>query len=712
MHSAFLYDAIRAGLDMGIVNAGQLVVYEDIPADLLEHVEDVLFDRRPDATDRLVSFADDGRRATATKRELDLSWREAPVGKRLEHALVHGIVDFIEEDTEEARAAAGATARRDRGPADGRDEGRRRPLRLRADVPAAGGEERAGDEARGRLPRAVHGGGEGADRQHGRAQGKIVLATVKGDVHDIGKNIVGVVLGCNNYEVIDLGVMVPADTILDTAVARGRARGRPLRADHAVARRDGARRQGDGAARARAAAPDRRRDDLAPAHRRADRAGVRPRDRARARRLARGRRRLRPARPGAARRARRREPRATRSGCASSTPRRSAGRCSRSTPRARTAQPLDFDDLAVPAVHRHALGRAGARRAARLHRLAVLLPRLGAEGEVPGDPRAAGGARALRRRDRAARRDRARRAAARARASTASGRAHAEGDDVVLDERRCASRCCASRPPRATRGRTAAWPTTSPPTETTSARSPSRSTARTSSPPASRPSTTTTARSWSRRSPTGSPRRSPSGCTCRRGATGTSRTRRPTSEELIAESYRGIRPAFGYPACPDHSEKGTLFDLLGAESAGLALTESFAMTPGRRASAGSTSAIPDAKYFAVGRIAPRPGRGLRRAQGRERRGGRALAPPEPRLRSRRVNRHPRSPARSRASPVPAVALAADTDPKKKFNAADQAKARSMRAQARRLGGRLEARLLQLPTSDARVSRASIRTSPI
>ena len=164
MHSAFLYHAIRAGLDMGIVNAGQLVVYEDIPPDLLEHVEDVLFDRRPDATDRLVAFASTVQ-GSATKRELDLSWREAPVGKRLEHALVHGIVDFIEEDTEEARAGVGPPARRDRGPADGRHEGRRRPVRLRQDVPAAGGQERAGDEARGGLPRAVHGGGEGADRR-------------------------------------------------------------------------------------------------------------------------------------------------------------------------------------------------------------------------------------------------------------------------------------------------------------------------------------------------------------------------------------------------------------------------------------------------------------------------------------------------------------------------------------------------------------------
>ena len=220
MHSAFLYDAIKAGLDMGIVNAGQLVVYEDIPADLLEHVEDVLYDRRPDATDRLVSFAATVQ-GSATKRELDLSWREAPVGKRLEHALVHGIVDFIEEDTEEARAESA------------------RPLDV-IEGPLMDGMKVVGDlfgSGRMFLPQVVKSARAmkravaylepfmEAEKErtgsNGRAQGKIVLATVKGDVHDIGKNIVGVVLGCNNYEVIDLGVMVPGDTILDTAVAEG-----------------------------------------------------------------------------------------------------------------------------------------------------------------------------------------------------------------------------------------------------------------------------------------------------------------------------------------------------------------------------------------------------------------------------------------------------------------------------------------------------------
>ncbi len=140
MHAVFLYHAIHAGLDMGIVNAGQLAVVEDIPADLREAVEDVIWNRRPDATDRLVELAERYRGEGATARERDLSWREAPVEKRLSYALVHGIVDFIEEDTEEARQRLGAPARRDRGPAHGRDEGRRRPLRRRAHVPAAGGE--------------------------------------------------------------------------------------------------------------------------------------------------------------------------------------------------------------------------------------------------------------------------------------------------------------------------------------------------------------------------------------------------------------------------------------------------------------------------------------------------------------------------------------------------------------------------------------------
>ncbi len=215
MHAAFLYHAIRAGLDMGIVNAGLLMVYEDIEPELLEHVEDVIWNRRPDATERLVELARRYEGGEAVRREEDLSWRDAPVEQRLEHALVHGIVDFIEVDTEEARQA------------------RDRPLAV-IEGPLMDGMRVVGDlfgSGRMFLPQVVKSARamkravaylepymEADKRDDDRTAGRVVLATVKGDVHDIGKNIVGVVLGCNNYEVIDLGVMVPADVILDTAV--------------------------------------------------------------------------------------------------------------------------------------------------------------------------------------------------------------------------------------------------------------------------------------------------------------------------------------------------------------------------------------------------------------------------------------------------------------------------------------------------------------
>jgi 5-methyltetrahydrofolate--homocysteine methyltransferase len=214
IHSAFLYHAIQAGLDLGIVNAGQIVVYEDIEPELLELVEDLIFNRRPDATERLVEYA--GRvQGEATKREVDLSWREQPVERRLSHALVHGIVDFIEEDAEEARQ---------RYP---------RPLDV-IEGPLMDGMQIVGDlfgSGKMFLPQVVKSAramkravaylepfmeAEKAARD-GRGRGTVVLATVKGDVHDIGKNIVGVVLGCNGYEVVDLGVMVPGERILDTA---------------------------------------------------------------------------------------------------------------------------------------------------------------------------------------------------------------------------------------------------------------------------------------------------------------------------------------------------------------------------------------------------------------------------------------------------------------------------------------------------------------
>jgi 5-methyltetrahydrofolate--homocysteine methyltransferase len=217
MHSAFLYHAIKAGMDMGIVNAGQLAVYEEIPKDLLELVEDVLLNRRADATERLVAFGETvHQRGKAAVEEA--AWRQGTVEDRLAHALVKGIVDFIEADTEEARQKYG------------------RPLAV-IEGPLMAGMNVVGDlfgSGRMFLPQVVKSARVmkksvaylqpflEAEKQAGgaRAEGCILLATVKGDVHDIGKNIVGVVLACNNYEVVDLGVMVPCEEILRVARER------------------------------------------------------------------------------------------------------------------------------------------------------------------------------------------------------------------------------------------------------------------------------------------------------------------------------------------------------------------------------------------------------------------------------------------------------------------------------------------------------------
>jgi 5-methyltetrahydrofolate--homocysteine methyltransferase len=213
IHSAFLYHAIKAGLDMGIVNAGQLVVYEDIPRDLLEHVEDIIFNRRPDATERMVEFAARVSVNGGRKREEDLAWRSAPVEARLSHALVHGIVDFIDVDVEEARQQYARPLDIIEGPLmDG--------MKVVGDLFGAGKmflpqvvkSARAMKKAVAYLEPYME-----KEQPGGRGKGKIVLATVKGDVHDIGKNIVGVVLGCNSYDVVDLGVMVSSDRILQTA---------------------------------------------------------------------------------------------------------------------------------------------------------------------------------------------------------------------------------------------------------------------------------------------------------------------------------------------------------------------------------------------------------------------------------------------------------------------------------------------------------------
>lgn len=215
MHSAFLYHGIRAGLDMAIVNAGQLAVYEEIEPELRERVEDVLFNRRDDATERLIEFAE----RVKAKGKVDIkdeAWRNEAVEKRLEHALVKGIVDYIDSDTEEARQKC------------------KRPLDV-IEGPLMAGMSVVGDlfgSGKMFLPQVVKSARvmkkavaylmpfmEAEKSAGAKPQGRIVMATVKGDVHDIGKNIVGVVLQCNNYDVVDLGVMVPAAKILETARA-------------------------------------------------------------------------------------------------------------------------------------------------------------------------------------------------------------------------------------------------------------------------------------------------------------------------------------------------------------------------------------------------------------------------------------------------------------------------------------------------------------
>lgn len=213
IHTAFLYHAIKAGMDMGIVNAGQLGVYDDLPKDMLEHCEDLILNRRPDATERMLAFAETVK-SKGKEIVIDNAWRDQPVSKRLEHALIKGLTEYIDPDVEEARQQSS------------------RPLDV-IEGPLMDGMNVVGDlfgEGKMFLPQVVKSARVmkkavayltpyiEADKAGGAAAaGKILMATVKGDVHDIGKNIVGVVLGCNNYEIIDLGVMVPTDKILAAA---------------------------------------------------------------------------------------------------------------------------------------------------------------------------------------------------------------------------------------------------------------------------------------------------------------------------------------------------------------------------------------------------------------------------------------------------------------------------------------------------------------
>ncbi len=608
MHSAFLFHAIKAGLDMGIVNAGQLVVYQDIPADLLELVEDVIFNRRADATDRLVAFADTVK-GVGTKREVDLSWREAPVEKRLAHALVHGIVDFIEADTEEARLTAD------------------RPLDV-IEGPLMDGMKIVGDlfgSGKMFLPQVVKSaramkrsvaylepfmeaekeqnlpdgnGAAGGGGRSGRTQGKVVLATVKGDVHDIGKNIVGVVLGCNNYEVIDLGVMVPADTILDTAVAEGASvvglSGLITPSlDQMVGVAEEMQRRGlklplliGGATTSRQHTAVR----IAPAY---EQPTVHVLDASRVVGVVSDL--LDPVRSAELARTNEAEQERLRSEHAAKQRRPMLPLWQAQANRER----LTFDDLPVPAFTGTRLVEPDLRRLRELIDWQFFFLAWELKGRYPAIL------------DQPAARELFDDANAlldeiidggllRARGVYGFWPAHAEGDDIVLD--------AGPRFPMLRQ----------------------------------QVSRTDTRPNWCLADFV-----APAGdhvggfAVCIDGADELARryeadhddyrsisvkaladrlaeacaeyvhlqARRtwyepgaePTIEELHAERFRGIRPAFGYPACPDHTLKRALFDVLDAERIGIALTESYAMTPAASVS-GLLLAHPGARYFAVGRI--------------------------------------------------------------------------------------------------------------
>ncbi len=592
MHAAFLFHAIRAGLDMGIVNAGQLAVYEDIEPELLERVEDVLFARRPDATERLVEIAERFR-GEGTRRDLDLAWREAPVEKRLEHALVHGIVDYIEEDAEEARRKLG------------------RPLDV-IEGPLMDGMRVVGDlfgSGRMFLPQVVKSARAmkravaylepfmEAERSGSSAQGKVLLATVKGDVHDIGKNIVGVVLGCNNYEVVDLGVMVPAERILDAAVAeRADVVGlsgliTPSLDQMVEVVREAERRRLDlpfligGATTSRQHTAVR----IAPAY---SHETVHVLDASRVVDVVSSL--VDPARRAELDRENRKLQERLREQHAEKERKPLLALDAARANRVRVA----FDDLPVPPF-------TGTRAVEPT--VAELVPYIDwqfffhawdLKGKFPAileRPEA----RELYDDARAVLDEIARDGSLRPRGVYGFWPAHAEGDDVVLDGTRfCFLRQQADhgdgRPNRCLADYVApagdhagAFAVAVQGADELAARfAAEHDDYRAIIVKALADRLAEAFAEWLHE---------------RARREWYAPEERLAGEDLIAERFRGIRPAFGYPACPDHSEKGKLFDLLRARGLGIDLTESYAMTPAAAVS-GLYLAHPEARYFAVGRI--------------------------------------------------------------------------------------------------------------
>ena len=609
----FLYHAIRAGLDMAIVNAGQLAVYEQLDPTLREAVEDLVLNRRADATERLLTLAAQYSGASATK-ENELAWRSEPLAKRLAHALVNGITDFIDEDVAEALTVYAKPLEIIEGPLmDGMNVVGELFGAGKMFLPQVVKSARVMKKAVAILEPLME--AEKAKSGARAAKGTLVIATVKGDVHDIGKNIVGVVLRCNGYEVTDLGVMVPAHKILDTAQDMGAdlvglsglitpSLDEMIHVAGEMSRRGmtvplligGATTSGKHTAVKIAPAysgptvhvPDASLavgvlGKLMAADRTAYLAEVASKQAAQRDAFATAQRRpLLPVADARARRAR-----------------------------------VDFSPalLATPAFVGDAQPRARPRRARAVDRLVAAVPRLGAVRSLPRDPRRSQEGRrraqAVRRRARHARpHRRATSCYRRARPTGSSRRARPTDDEIVAftpdrtrelarfpmprqredkdvclsladfiaplegdapRSPRCVHRHCGSRHRRAR----------------STLRACTRRLLRDHGEGARRPARR------SRRGVATPPR-------TRRVGLWQGRVARPRRRSS-PRRYRGIRPAFGYPACPDHTPKGTLFELLGhASHHGVSLTESYAMVPTSSVS-GLYFAHPDAKYFAVGR---------------------------------------------------------------------------------------------------------------
>ena len=687
IHAVFLYHAIRAGLDMAIVNAGALPQYDDIDADLLERVEDVVLDRRPDATERLLDIAPRYAGGAAVDRSTeDLSWRELPVNERLTHALVEGNDAWIVEDTEEARLAT------------------TRPLDV-IEGPLMAGMNVVGDRFQsGRmfLPQVVKSARvmkkavahlipylEEQREGTGKRAGTVVMATVKGDVHDIGKNIVGVVLGCNDYEVIDLGVMVPAARILETA--------REVNADiiglsglitpsldemvHVASLME---REGmttplliGGATTSRIHTAVK----IEPSY---SSPVIHVADASRAVAVAGslldkdGARRLRDA-----------DPRGVRAG--PPRPREPARPRDAPDARAGAGQPprARLDREAAPAdVPRRADVRGlPPRRARRAHRLDPVLRDLGAARRLAGHPRRPGrghgGPRPARGRDRAARPDRRREAAHRIgrrrvlAGQRDAGRRHrgVRGRDAD-DGDRPHPRRRASRWRSPTAARTCPSPTSSgrPASTTTSApsRSP-RARARPTSSPRSRRRTTTTPRSWPAPSPTAWPRRSPSASTSASVAScgATRPTRRcPTTTSSPSATRASVpRPATRQPPTTRRSRRCS--SLLDADGPGRDRAHRVVGDAARRRGVRPLPVAPRQPLLRHRADGPRPARGLRAAGGRRRGRGRragsgrtwrtSARPDGPAYRSA-SDEHARRPLVALASLALAIALSSDAPP--------------------------------------------------